>query len=87
MNYKALIQNRKSVRAFQEKQVPFKTLELVKNYYRTAVSCVNCRNYGYLAARSLALIFLSRCVKLYLGALFQLLLFEVEFPLFRIFLA
>ena len=37
MNYAALIQNRKSVRAFLEKQVPFKTLELVKNYYRTAV--------------------------------------------------
>ena len=37
MNYAALIQNRKSVRAFQDKIVPFKTLEQVKNYYRTSV--------------------------------------------------
>ena len=37
MNYAALIQNRKSVRAFQDKIVPFKTLEQVKNYYRASV--------------------------------------------------
>ena len=37
MNYAALIQNRKSVRAFREKQVPFQTLEQLKAYYRNGV--------------------------------------------------
>ena len=37
MNYAALIQNRKSVRAFREKQVPFQTLEQLKAYYRDGV--------------------------------------------------
>ena len=37
MNYAALIQNRKSVRAFRDKQVPFQTLEQLKAYYRDAV--------------------------------------------------
>ena len=34
MNYAALIQNRKSVREFQNKVVPFQLLEQVKAYYR-----------------------------------------------------
>ena len=37
MNYAALIQNRKSVREFQDKVVPFKLLEQVKSYYRSSV--------------------------------------------------
>ena len=37
MNYAALIQNRKSVRAFREKQVPFQTLAQLKAYYRDGV--------------------------------------------------
>ena len=37
MNYAALIQNRKSVRAFREKQVPFQNLEQLKAYYRDGV--------------------------------------------------
>ena len=37
MNYAALIQNRKSVREFREKQVPFQTLEQLKGYYRDGV--------------------------------------------------
>ena len=37
MNYAALIQNRKSVREFQNKTVPFKTLEQIKNYYQQSV--------------------------------------------------
>ena len=37
MNYAALIQNRKSVRAFREKQVPFQTLEQLKAYYRDGI--------------------------------------------------
>ena len=37
MNYAALIQHRKSVRAFREKQVPFQTLEQLKAYYRDGV--------------------------------------------------
>ena len=37
MNYAALIQGRKSVRAFREKQVPFQTLEQLKGYYRDGV--------------------------------------------------
>ena len=37
MSYAALIQNRKSVRAFREKQVPFQTLEQLKAYYRDGV--------------------------------------------------
>ena len=37
MNYAALIQNRKSVREFQEKTVPFQLLEQLKAYYRRSV--------------------------------------------------
>ena len=37
MNYTALIENRKSVRAFTEKKVPFSDLETVKNYYLNSV--------------------------------------------------
>ena len=37
MNYAALIQNRKSVREFQEKTVPFQLLEQLKHYYRKSV--------------------------------------------------
>ena len=37
MNYSALIQNRKSVREFTGKQVPFHELETLKNYYRKSV--------------------------------------------------
>ncbi len=37
MNYAALIQNRKSVREFQDKTVPYQLLEQVKNYYRNSV--------------------------------------------------
>ena len=37
MNYAALIQNRKSVREFKDKVVPFKTLEKIKNYYQQSV--------------------------------------------------
>ena len=37
MNYAALIQNRKSVREFQDKVVPFPLLEQVKQYYRNSV--------------------------------------------------
>ena len=37
MNYAALIQNRKSVREFQDKTVPFKTLDRVKTYYQQSV--------------------------------------------------
>ena len=37
MNYAALIQNRKSVREFKDKVVPFKTLEKIKTYYQQSV--------------------------------------------------
>jgi len=37
MNYSALIQNRKSFREFTDKQVPFSTLETIKNYYHNSV--------------------------------------------------
>ncbi len=37
MNYRALIQNRKSVREFTDKQVPFSALEDIKNYYLNSV--------------------------------------------------
>ena len=37
MNYAALIQNRKSVREFRDKVVPFQILEQVKTYYRKSV--------------------------------------------------
>lgn len=37
MNYAALIQNRKTVREFQEKQVPFRLLDRVKTYYQQSV--------------------------------------------------
>ena len=33
MNYSALIQNRKSVREFLDKPVPFEALEIIRNYY------------------------------------------------------
>ena len=42
MNYAALIQNRKSVREFQNKTVPFKTLEQIKTYYQQSVRRRNC---------------------------------------------
>lgn len=37
MNYSALIQNRKSVRAFTDKSVPFSDLNAVKAYYQNSV--------------------------------------------------
>ncbi len=37
MNYSAMIQNRKSVRAFTDRQVPFSTVQEIKNYYETSV--------------------------------------------------
>lgn len=37
MNYSALIQNRKSFREFTDKQVPFATLEAIKDYYHNNV--------------------------------------------------
>ena len=37
MNYSALIENRRSVREFTDKQVPFSVLNDLKNYYRTGV--------------------------------------------------
>ena len=37
MNYSALIQNRKSVRAFTEKVVPYSMLEKIRNYYKQSV--------------------------------------------------
>ena len=37
MNYSALIQNRKSIREFTDKPVPFPTLEIIKNYYHNSV--------------------------------------------------
>ena len=37
MNYAALIQNRKSVREFQDKVVPFRTLDQIKTYYQKSV--------------------------------------------------
>ena len=37
MNYAALIQNRKSVREFRDKVVPFSVLEQLKSYYRSSV--------------------------------------------------
>lgn len=37
MNYSALIQNRKSVRAFSDKPVFFGDLDQIRNYYNTAV--------------------------------------------------
>ena len=37
MNYSALIQNRKSVREFTDKQVSFRELETLKDYYRKSV--------------------------------------------------
>ena len=37
MNYSALIENRKSVRAFTEKKVSFDQLEAIKNYYLNSV--------------------------------------------------
>ena len=37
MNYSALIQNRKSVRAFTDKKVPFSVAQEIKTYYETSV--------------------------------------------------
>ena len=37
MNYSALIQNRKSVREFTDKQVSFRDLKTLKDYYRNSV--------------------------------------------------
>ena len=37
MNYSALIQNRKSVRAFSDKSVFFGDLDQIRNYYNTSV--------------------------------------------------
>lgn len=37
MNYSAMIQNRKSVRAFKDKKAPQSVIERIENYYRTAV--------------------------------------------------
>ena len=37
MNYAALIQNRKSVREFRDKTVPFGVLEQIKTYYRKSL--------------------------------------------------
>ena len=37
MNYAALIQNRKSVRAFRDKVVPFRLLDRIKTYYQRSV--------------------------------------------------
>lgn len=37
MNYAALIQNRKSVREFTGRQVPFSDLEIIRDYYRSSV--------------------------------------------------
>ncbi len=37
MNYAALIQNRKSVREFRDKVVPFRLLEQIKTYYQRSV--------------------------------------------------
>ncbi len=37
MNYSALIQNRKSVRAFSDRQVPYTVLTQIQDYYRSSV--------------------------------------------------
>ena len=37
MNYSAMIQNRKSVRSFSDRKVPFSALTEIKNYYQTSV--------------------------------------------------
>ena len=37
MNYSALIQNRKSVRAFENKEVPFTAVREIENYYASSV--------------------------------------------------
>ena len=37
MNYSAMIQNRKSVRAFTDKKVPYSVAQEIKNYYETSV--------------------------------------------------
>ena len=37
MNYSAMIQNRKSVREFTDKQVPYSLVEQIDNYYRSSV--------------------------------------------------
>ena len=37
MNYSAMIQNRKSVRAFTDQKVPFSAIQEIKTYYETSV--------------------------------------------------
>ena len=37
MNYSALIENRKSVRAFTDRRVPFADLETIRDYYLKSV--------------------------------------------------
>jgi len=37
MNYSALIQNRKSVREFMDREVPFSDIEKIRSYYNTSV--------------------------------------------------
>lgn len=37
MNYSALIQNRRSVREFTSKQVPYSSLEIIRDYYKRSV--------------------------------------------------
>lgn len=37
MNYSALIQNRRSVREFTSKQVPYSSLEIIRDYYNRSV--------------------------------------------------
>lgn len=37
MNYSAMIQNRKSVRAFTDKKVPYSVVQEIKTYYETSV--------------------------------------------------
>ena len=36
MNYSALIQNRKSIRAFSDQYVPFEAIDTIKDYHRTS---------------------------------------------------
>lgn len=37
MNYSAMIQNRKSVRSFRDKKVPYSVIQEIKTYYETSV--------------------------------------------------
>ena len=36
MNYSAMIQNRRSVRAFTDQKVPYRAVQEIKNYYETS---------------------------------------------------